>query len=126
MEGLWNHDVAEIFLAGPGPRYQEWNFSPSGAWWSAVFSDYRQLEQPCPGVVPDLEAVSGPGFWEVRCRLPLVSLLPWNDAPRSQWRLHVACILYPQDPEYLCSGHTSGGTPDFHRASHFRALPVEG
>ena len=122
VEGLWNEDVAELFLAGPGNSYQELNFSPTGAWWSALFSGYRKLDRACPELQPELEVVSGEGFWQVQCHLALASLVPWREAPRLSWRLHVASILFPEDPEYLCSGHHQGGTPDFHLRGNFHPL----
>jgi hypothetical protein len=42
IEGLWNYDVAELFLARPDGQYVEINFSPEGAWWTASFSAPRQ------------------------------------------------------------------------------------
>jgi len=119
VEGLWTDDVAELFLAGPGNDYQEFNFSPTGAWWSACFSNYRQRDRLCPDPAPQLECLSGPDFWEISCILTLSSLLPWQGCSIDQRRLHVASVLFPTDPEYLCSGHSSGGTPDFHLLSNF-------
>lgn len=119
VEGLWNDDVAELFVAGPGCDYQEFNFSPTGAWWSTYFSNYRQRDRLCPDPVPQLECRSGPDFWQIRCTLTLSSLLPWQGCSSDRRRLQVASILFPADPEYLSSGHCSGGTPDFHRLANF-------
>ena len=42
IEGLWEKDVAEIFIKDDQTNsYQEFNLSPTGAWWSAIFKDYR-------------------------------------------------------------------------------------
>ena len=34
VEGLWEQDVAEFFVAAGGTECQEINISPTGAWWS--------------------------------------------------------------------------------------------
>ena len=48
-EGLWEQDVAEFFVADPETgHYQEFNLSPGGAWWSAIFSGPRVRMEPQP------------------------------------------------------------------------------
>lgn len=43
---LWEHTCFELFVADDfGPGYQEFNFSPSGAWAHYRFTDYRQDPQ---------------------------------------------------------------------------------
>lgn len=45
IEGLWDYDVFELFLCDDvTERYQEFNLSPGGAWWSASFLRYRERE----------------------------------------------------------------------------------
>jgi len=45
IEGLWESHVLELFLAdSDSDDYLEINLSPSGAWWGAQFSGYRQRE----------------------------------------------------------------------------------
>lgn len=49
VEGLWKYDCGELFLVQPGTgRYLEINVSPSGAWWSCVFSDVRSRDLSTP------------------------------------------------------------------------------
>lgn len=38
---LWRHTCFEAFVGGPGERYREFNFSPSGAWAAYAFRAYR-------------------------------------------------------------------------------------
>ena len=40
-KGLWQTTCFEIFLAGEGATYREFNLSPSGAWAAYEFDDYR-------------------------------------------------------------------------------------
>jgi hypothetical protein len=53
---LWRHTCFEAFvMAGEGPEYREFNFSPSGEWAVYTFSGYRngsELENELsPGIV---------------------------------------------------------------------------
>lgn len=40
-EGLWEHLCGELFVAGDGNRYGEFNFAPSGEWAAYVFDGLR-------------------------------------------------------------------------------------
>ena len=45
VDELWRHTCFEAFvMAGDGPGYREYNFSPSGEWAAYAFRDYRQAE----------------------------------------------------------------------------------
>lgn len=39
--GLWQTTCFELFVAGEGPGYREFNFSPSGQWAAYEFDGYR-------------------------------------------------------------------------------------
>ena len=42
FEGLWEADVAELFVASEsGAYYLEFNLAPNAAWWVAAFDSYR-------------------------------------------------------------------------------------
>lgn len=119
IEGLWERDVAELFLMGPGGHYHEFNLSPSGAWWCASFSGYRQRIQalPCPSA--RVSSRVEPDVWSASLTVDLHDIPCLEGKGLEQARLSVTSILCPGQPEYLCSGHQSGGTPDFHLASTF-------
>jgi len=40
-DGLWRTTCFELFVAGEGAGYREFNFSPSGKWAAYEFDDYR-------------------------------------------------------------------------------------
>jgi hypothetical protein len=122
VEGLWERDVAELFLMGPQGNYHEFNLSPSGAWWCASFSGYRQriAARPCPSVQVSSSS-EGPS-WTASLLVDLRDIPCLEGAGLQRAQISVTAILDPAQPEYLCSGHQSGGQPDFHRASTF--LPV--
>lgn len=42
MDGLWKTTCFEIFVAGNGDEYNEYNLSPSEAWAAYHFDGYRQ------------------------------------------------------------------------------------
>jgi predicted amidohydrolase len=54
MPGLWEHDVAELFIAHPGGRYFEFNLSPNAAWWSCEFKAPRVREEETDIVFPEV------------------------------------------------------------------------
>jgi hypothetical protein len=40
-DGLWRTTCFELFVAGEGSKYREFNFAPSGQWAAYEFDDYR-------------------------------------------------------------------------------------
>jgi hypothetical protein len=121
VEGLWERDVAEFFMMDAGGRYQEFNVSPSGAWWSCGFSAYRErmTESPVPSDV-FADAVVRPACWEVVFSVPVRELLIPLDAVAG---VHVSSIVRCPTTKYLSSRPIVGATPDFHDWRCF--APVE-
>lgn len=119
VEGLWEQDVAELFVMAPNRRYQEFNLSPTGAWWCAAFSDYRQLESPLPHLPLEVKAEQTASSWTVSMTVCLGDLAVLNglEPQLAQW--NVCAILSPPDPVYLCLGSRQSGQPDFHLAENF-------
>ena len=122
VEGLWEQDVAELFLMGPDGRYQELNLSPRGAWWCALFSGYRQRQNAFQAPSVQTRAGSETGRWWAELYLNVRDIPVLGEGGWQTARLHVASILNPDAPEYLCSGHHAGGEPDFHSAGNFQEL----
>ena len=119
VEGLWENDVAELFVLAPDRRYQEFNLSPVGAWWCATFSDYRQCESPLPHLPIEIKAEQAEGYWSVSMTVRLGDLPVLNglDPQLTQW--NVCAILSPRQPQYLCWGSRQTGQPDFHLTENF-------
>jgi len=47
VDGLWRHTCFEAFvMAGEGPGYREFNFSPAGEWAIMAFHGYRDGGEP--------------------------------------------------------------------------------
>ncbi len=122
VEGLWEQDVAELFVMAPDGRYQEFNLSPTGAWWSATFTGYREGCQAERATSIQTEAHCEEGRWSARLSLAVSDLNVLQGSDISLARLNVTAILSPQNPSYLCWGWQNGEQPDFHRAENF--LPI--
>lgn len=119
VEGLWQHDVAELFFQRSGEdSYRELNVSPTGAFWCAAFSSYRQLDQELRFDPLRIIVARDHTFWSTEFELPL-DVIP---GPPEEWRMTVTSILYDPEPHYFCYGYTGHDEPDFHRSQNF--LPV--
>ena len=121
VDGLWRHTCFEAFvMAGKGPGYHEFNFSPSGEWAATAFTGYRDgglpASAPAPGIVVrrrgerlELEAQMRAGCLPPgrSLRLGLSAVVEESDAGLTYWALR-----HPAGP------------PDFHHADAF-VLPLE-
>lgn len=123
IEGLWERDVVELFLGeSDSPRYQEFNLSPRGAWWTMAFSGYRtrMTTAPLPGV--RCHAAETAAGWRAAVAIPLNELtIRWSSG-----RGTVNITAISGDPQrFVTAVDLGGGEPDFHRAEHFRHPRVE-
>jgi hypothetical protein len=111
-ERLWQHTCCELFIAdAAGPGYQEFNFSPSGAWAAFRFTGYREgasfaAPDPRIGVARsagslDLAAQLEPGH-HGKLRIGLSAVIEEIDGALSYWALRHA-----------------PGKPDFHHRDAF-------
>lgn len=120
VEGLWNEDVAELFIKGEDGSYQELNLAPSGAWWSMTLSEYRKRrsEPKRPQLLSISTSLEG-NRWEVVAAFDRetfeVPLLPSS-------RIHVSGMWYRPEPCYLSSHPPKGVEPDYHHAECFRSV----
>jgi hypothetical protein len=115
-KGLWERDVAEFFVGAVGsPVYQEVNISPTGAWWSALFSEYRVLEREIK-FKPLIETARKKGEWSLLFRAGVENFVPWQGTDETKRTVSATSILYHPEPNYFAWNHTLGGEPDFHRA----------
>ena len=117
-EGLWEKDVAEFFVSAGEKGYQEINIGPTGAYWSAHFSDYRVREREMK-LSPTIEAELGPDSWSIVFKVELEKLVPWSHRPRESWRFTPTAILHDPEPSFFCWADPQTIEPDFH-AAHLR------
>jgi hypothetical protein len=124
-EGLWEWDVAELFLGHPARgEYLEFNLAPNGAWWAAKFSAprVRALEQPDfqSAVTSHGDEISE-GGWCAGIRVPLdflekeISLCPQTTA-------NVTAILNSPQQTFHSACRLPGADPDFHQPAAFPLL----
>jgi hypothetical protein len=114
VEGLWNWDVAELFLSTGGESYREYNISPRGAWWCAQFDRYRcQCEVQSTHELPQLFTSIETGSWEAVLGIPRRELA--LDAPEHELAIHVAAITHRPESRFISSQPVAGVEPDFHR-----------
>ena len=123
LEGLWQHDVAELFIAAADRMtYLEFNLSPMGAWWFAGFAAPRQRAAVLPLPQVRTEAFThADGGWASAIGIPLDFLkqhVGWG--PDSA--LNVTFILNSPDQRFLTASDLGDGDPDFHRPGRFSAI----
>lgn len=120
--GLWQHTCCEAFvMAGAGPGYREFHFSPSGEWAVYAFRGYREggeLEVELdPGIVVrrsgdrlELDAEINPRFLPAGrpLRLGLSAVVEDAEGMLSYWALR-----HPP------------GKPDFHHTDAFALQLVQ-
>jgi hypothetical protein len=123
VEGLWEDDVAELFIKSPAGMYQELNFAPSGAWWSMTLDEYRlRRSSPQPPEIRHLTTSVSVGEWSVVVGLTRSSM----EVPLTpQSCLHVSGMWYREEPCYLSSSSTLHQfAPDYHHGSCFEVVEM--
>jgi len=122
LAGLWNYDVAELFLSDPqSGRYFEFNLAPNGAWWCCEMTAPRVREDEAdiamPGVVTYSE-VAADGAWVAAMKIPLDLLVARLDfGPLT--RGNVTMILESPAQRWLSLAELAAGEPDFHQPARF-------
>ena len=114
--GLWKHTCFEAFvMAGEGPGYREFNFSPSSEWAAYIFRGYRDGGE--------LELEMGPGILVRRSgdRLELNAEIREDFLPPGRLlRLGLSAVVEDADGvlSYWALRHPPG-KPDFHHSDAF-------
>jgi hypothetical protein len=115
-DDLWRYTCFEAFvMAGEGPEYREFNFSPSGEWAAYAFRYYRDAEE--------LENKLAPGIVVRRTmdRLELDAEISRNFLPQGgPLRLGLSAVVEDTDGvlSYWALRHPPG-KPDFHHIDAF-------
>lgn len=119
-EGLWQHDVAELFIASAArDAYLEFNLSPLGAWWFSAFRGPR-LRDPAirpPRVRTHAECLAD-GGWRAALGIPL-DFLEATVGPPDTAAMNVTMILESPGQRFLSATALGAGEPDFHRPQRF-------
>jgi hypothetical protein len=118
LDGLWEHEVVELFLLGDGDRYLEVELGPHG---HHLVLELHGRRQPTRRGLP-LEFEVGrdeAGRWSGLARLP------WTYLPAGALRANAYAIHgVGAERRYLAWAPVPGDGPDFHRLEHFRPLSL--
>jgi hypothetical protein len=120
-DDLWRHTCFEAFvMAGEGPGYREYNFSPSGEWASYDFCGYRDGGASVAEPGPEITVRRDAERLELDAEIPAESLPPGRSL-----RLGLSAVVEDTRGElsYWALRHPAG-RPDFHHADAF-ALPLD-
>lgn len=117
-DGLWQHSCCELFVAGAGSAYREFNFAPSGEWAAYAFSDYRQRVEWTPPAAPHITVTQAAGS------VTLQAFLPHALLPADAQALGLTAVIEAADGSlsYWALHHASE-RPDFHRRESFTLQP---
>ncbi len=125
LPGLWQHDVAELFLGHPASGiYFEFNLAPNGAWWSCQFNAPRQRREEVEIAMPEVATfaeLSPEGGWLAAMALPLDLLrarLDFGEATTA----NASFIVGSPEQRFLSASPLGAGEPDFHRPDRFPTL----
>lgn len=118
---LWEHEVVELFVAGPGEddvvAYTELELGPHGHHLLLTLRGRRQLAQQLLPVELLLQA--GHGRWGAS------AWIAGEHLPEAITRVN-ACAIHGQGTarRYLSATPLPGAAPDFHQPQRFRAVPA--
>lgn len=114
VDGLWEYEVVEVFVAGPGEPvpYTEIEIGPHGHHLVLTLRGVRQATHRC---VPLSVELSGDASrWRAR------ALVDEEWLPPRPWRVNVTAIHgVGAERRYLSSVPLAGEAPDFHQPDAF-------
>lgn len=109
---LWEHEVVEVFVLGPGERYTEIELGPHGHHLVLRLHGARRPVES--GIAIDYAAVHRGPRWRGMARVPVGAL------PPRPWRLNAYAIHgVGAARRYLVATPLGGDAPDFHRLDAF-------
>lgn len=125
--GLWNADVAELFLCNPSNGYYlELNLAPNGAWWSCAFDNIRNGADEHPNPLENVTTTShmNESSWSAEIIIQITSL---PDNLRFDPQITIGNITFclkdeSEGTRYVSLFDLGPGEPDFHRPSHWKPL----
>ena len=114
--GLWEHEVVELFIAGPDGAYTEVELGP---WGHHLVLRFREIRRPWARELPLELAVSrSEGRWRARAELP-IGYLPPAPHRANAYAIHGVGSAR----RYLACWPSSELTaPDFHHLDAFHPL----
>ncbi len=114
LDGLWNFDVVEVFLAGE-TNYLEIELGAGGHWLVLEFDGIRQRSNE----YVDFEPVTTHAVRDQRWESGIT--VPWNMIPSGLARMNAFAIAGGQ---FLALHAVPGTEPDFHQPQSFPAITL--
>jgi len=115
-DGLWKTTCFELFLAGDGEAYREFNFSPSGQWSAYRFTSERSgMEEFQPLALPEVQVARGQDMLIVTAMVDARDLEGFS-------RAGISAVIEEEGGRlsYWALAHPSA-QPDFHHPACFAA-----
>ncbi len=134
-EGLWEHDVVELFASDrdQGVPYRELEASPLGQWLSLAFDAPRVRSTREPRARPLVEATIAPDRFTVTLAVPLRALATGGGGLPCRLRLGLFRIHGPGPGRGTSPARAHqawppvpGPRPDFHRPERWATVEVPG
>jgi len=111
VDGLWNHDVVEIFFVGPGHQYLEIELGAGGHFLVLGFDSIRHCSNTFRSFDPNLVFDQTNGqIWKSEI------LIPYKIIPENLRAINAFAIL---SGHFLAYAPVPGEKPDFHQPDHF-------
>lgn len=122
FEGLWEYDVAELFIAADkGDHYLEINLAPNGAWWMMAFSAPRQRMADFRIDHQHIKTESSLNTDHWKSSMCIPHGLLQNILRTDTMRFNVTYIL-GEPKQYLSYCNLQSAKPDFHTPAQFKTL----
>lgn len=116
-DGLWEHEVVELFLLGSQQRYLELEVGPHGHFLALRFAGPRRREGDDPSITCEVALERGRGRWRAVLRVAHAELPPGLERVNA-YAIHGTGA----HRRYLAAAPVPGARPDFHRPECFLAL----
>lgn len=111
VEGLWEHDVVELFLVGPGHQYLEIELGAGGHFLVLGFDSIRHRSESYESFAPVLRfQKTGEKIWTSSLTIP------WKMVPENLRALNAFAIMAGQ---FLAYSPVPGDEPDYHQPDRY-------
>ena len=111
VEGLWEYDVVELFLVGPGHQYFELELGAGGHYLALSFDSIRHRSNDHKNFSPVLRHHKTPEkTWVSEL------IVPWSILPENIRAMNAFVIAVGQ---FLSMTPLPGDKPDFHQPDYF-------
>ncbi len=116
VDKLWEHDVVELFLVGPGHEYLELELGAGGHFLVLGFSSMRKQSNTYEKFHPIVR------FERTAEKMWMSELiLPWKMIPENLRALNAFAI---QAGQFMAHTPVPGDKPDFHQPDYFSAVTL--